>query len=149
MALKIYFGSLAADYINASGRTIKDVAAEIGNTPENMFSKWRTGRWTYIAESKLRKVIEVVARRDQAKRVNLQIAFLIDMTLEEYRPLIDISPASGKSEGAPELAGQRWSPGVRAKIEAIGAAYARDKDFMRMADQMAEWAVSINQKAPK
>jgi hypothetical protein len=149
MALKIYFGSLATEYITASGRTIQDVAEEIGNTPKNQFYKWRSGKWTYIAEAKLRRVIDVVARRDRDKRVNLQIAYLIDMMADEFRPLIDITPRTGEAEGNPLLTGQRWSPTLREKLEAIGAAYSRDRDFMRMADNMGEWAKGINAKAGK
>ena len=35
----------------------------------------------------------------------------------------------------------------RSRLEAIGSAYARDKNFMRMADQLGEWAIAINKDA--
>jgi hypothetical protein len=148
MALKIFFGSLATDYIAQQGREIKDVAEAIGKTPSNQFSKWKTGKWTYIPEKKLARVIDEIARKDREKRVSLMIAYLIDMTPEAFRPLIDIGPKTGDDATDVGLAG-RWSPNLRAKLEAIGAAYARDKDFMRMADQLGEWAVSINNRAEK
>lgn len=147
MALKIYFGSLAADYIADSGRNVKEVAEALPNTPANQFSKWKTGRWTYIAEKKLLQLVDIIARNDRQKRVNLIIAYVIDMTPEAYRPLIDIKPRSGESEDAAGLTGNRWSPTLRAKIEAIGEAYGRDPDFMNMADQLGRWAATINKRA--
>jgi hypothetical protein len=143
MALKIFFGSLATDYIAQQGRNINDVAAALPKTPPNQFSKWKTGKWTYIAEKKLIRIIDEVARKDREKRVSLMIAYLIDMTPEVFRPLIDIAPKSGEADGVPALTGN-WSPSLRARLEAIGAAYGRDKHFMRMADQLGEWAKAIN-----
>lgn len=147
MALKIMFGSLAADYITDSGREIKDVAEEIGKTPANQFSKWKTGKWTYIAEKKLLRIIDVIARRDRQRAVNLMIAYLWDMCPEAFRHVIDIKPRVGESEMNAQLAGQKWTPALRARLEAIGSAYARDKNFMRMADQLGEWAGVINKGA--
>jgi len=146
MALKIMFGSLAVDYITDSGRELKDVAEAIGKTPANQFSKWKSGKWTYIAERKLLRIIDEIARRDRAKAVNLMMAYLIDMCPEAYRHAIDIKPVVGESDTDAVLSGQRWTPSLRARLEAIGAAYARDKDFMRMADQMGEWASVINRR---
>lgn len=148
MANKIFFGSLATDYITESGREIQQVAASIPKTPANQFSKWKNGKWTYIAERKLVQVIEAVARTDRSKRVNLMIAYLVDMTPEQFRPWIDIAPKLTADESAQDsLAGKKWSPSLRAKVEAIGDAYARDEDFMRMADQLGKWADAINKRA--
>jgi hypothetical protein len=146
MALKIFFGSLAVDYITEQGRDIKAVAESIGKTPPNQFSKWKAGKWTYIAEKKLVRIIDEIARKDREKRVSLMIAYLIDMTPEIFRPLIDITPKSGSSDESGSLS-DKWSPSLRAKLEAIAAAYARDPDFMRMADQLGVWAVAINKRA--
>jgi hypothetical protein len=147
MALKIYFGSLATDYIAESGRTIADVAETIGKTPANQFSKWKAGKWTYIAERKLLRVIDEIAGRDRDRRVNLMIAYLIDMTPEVFRPLIDIKPRSGDaSANDAGLIGSKWSPSLRAKLEAIAAAYGRDADFKRMVDNIGEWSVGVNRR---
>lgn len=148
MALKIMFGNLATDYIQESGREIKDVAEEIGKTPSNQFSKWKAGKWTYIAERKLLRIIEVIARRDRERSVNLMMAYLIDMCPETYRHVIDISPRVGESVMNATLAGQSWTPTLRAKLEAIGAAYARDRHFMGMVDKVGEWAGAINKEKP-
>jgi hypothetical protein len=149
MALKIYFGGLAVEYVNASGRTIKEVAELIGKTPENQFSKWKMGKWSYIAEEKLLRVIDVVAGKDREKRVALMVAYLIDQTPDVFRPLIDITPRSGAETGKPELTGQRWTPELRRKLEAIGSAYGRDEDLMHIIDTATKWSVRINEKAAK
>lgn len=144
MAKKIFFGSLAADYIAESGREIQEVAASIPKTPANQFSKWKTGKWTYIAERKLVQVIEAVTR-DRQKRINLMIAYLVDMTPEEFRPWLDIVPKLGGEAPTEDLSGKHWSPSLRAKLEAIGDAYGRDENFMRMAEQLAKWAGKVNE----
>jgi len=147
MAQKIYFGQLATDYIAESGRSVREIARQIPSTPDNQFSKWKWGKWETIPEEKLTKVIDVVAGKDREKRVNLMIAYLIDQTPDRYRPLIDITPKSGASEGKPELAGQRWAPDLLAKLEAMGAAYGRDEDFRILCDSLGKWAAHINEKA--
>jgi hypothetical protein len=149
MALKIYFGSLAFDYIVGSGRLVADVAESIGNTPANQFSKWKAGKWTYIADRKLVRVIDAVAGKDRTKRTALMIGYLIDMTPEPFRPLLNIVPRTGESDDEEQLLSQKWSPSLRRKLEAIAAAYARDDDFRRMADQLGEWAKAINARAEK
>jgi hypothetical protein len=149
MALKIFFGSLATDYINEQGRDAGAVADAIGGTSRTQFSKWKAGQWTYIAEDKLVRIILEVAGRDRKKQVNLMIAYLIDMTPEMFRPFIDIVPKTADEKPEPGISAKRWSPAVRAKVEAIGDAYARDADFMRMANQVAEWAKAINARAKK
>ena len=148
MALKIFFGSLATDYIIDSGRTVADVAESIGKTPANQFSKWKNGRWTYIAEKKLLRIIEEICHRDREKRVALMIAYLIDMTPEVFRPLIDIKPVTGDATAHDAgLTGGKWSPTLRAKVEAIAAAYGRDPDFKRMADGLSDFAEAVNKRA--
>lgn len=146
---KIFFGSLATDYIRESGRELNDIAAKVDKLSANQFAKWRKGEWTYIPEGKLVAMIDEIAQRDRSKRVSLMIAYLIDHTPDIFRPLIDITPKTGEAEGKPELAGQRWSPSLRAKLEAIGRAYAKDEQFMKMADQLGQWAASINRAAEK
>ncbi len=149
MALKIYFGSLATDYIAESGRTVADVAEVIGKTPANQFSKWKNGKWTYIAERKLLRVIDAIAGRDRDRRVNLMISYLIDMTPEVFRPLIDITPRTGDATAHHGGLGDKWSPSLRAKVEAIAAAYGREPNFKRMADNLSEWAEAVNKQADK
>ncbi len=147
MALKIMFGNLAADYITESGRDIARVAEAIGKTPANQFSKWKSGKWTYIAEKKLIRVIDEVAGKNRHWAVSLMIGYLIDLTPESFRHVIDITPKVGQQDTSATLSGQRWTPGLRKKLEEIGAAYARDDDFMRMVDQYGKWAETINRRA--
>lgn len=149
MALKIFFGTLACDYIHESGREIKEVAALVPKTPQNQFSKWKSGQWTYIAEKKLLQLIDAVAGRDREKRAALMIAYLIDMTPEPFRPLIDIKPVSGAPDPEKPTAGMRLPSGLRDKLEEIGRAYARDADFKRMADSLGDFATAINKRADK
>lgn len=146
MALKIYFGSLAVDMIQQSGREIQLVAEAIGKTPASQFTKWKAGRWTYIAENKLLRIIDEIAGRDRSKRASLMVAYLIDMTPEVLRPLLSVTATAGDTPEDTGLTG-RWSPSLREKLMEIGAAYARDDDFMRMADQLGKWAVTINKRA--
>lgn len=145
MALKIYFGSLASDFIKDSGREIQDVAASLPKTPASQFSKWRAGKWSYIAERKLVPLIQAIAKNNKEMQAKLMIAYLIDMTPEIFRPVVDIMPRVGE-EAVEPLDGKRWSPSLRARIEAIGNAYARDDNFMRMVDQLGKWAESINKE---
>lgn len=92
MARKTFFGALAYDYITDSGRSLTEVAGLIGGTSPNQFSKWKTGMWTYIPQAKLERMIAVIAGRDQNRAAALMIAYLIDMTPEPLRHVIDIMP---------------------------------------------------------
>jgi hypothetical protein len=145
MALKIFFGQLADAYIADSGRNTITVGRALGIQP-NKFSKLKTGTWNYIAEKKLLRIIDEIAGRDRDKRSALMVAYLIDMTPEGFRPIIDIKPLAGADDDYTP-AGMRLPKGVREKLEEIGRAYVRDKDFMRMADSLSEFARGINKRA--
>lgn len=147
MALKTFFGSLACAYIADSGRTVAVVAEAIGKTPENQFSKWRNGKWTYIAEKKLIRIIDEVAGRDRDKRNALMIAYLIDMTPELFRPFIHMESRTGEEVAAPAPVGMGLPKGLPEKLEAVGRAYSRDEQFMRMADSLFGFAKAINKQA--
>jgi hypothetical protein len=148
MALKIMFGSLAADYIRDSGREIGRVAEEIGRTPANQFSKWRNGRWTYIAESKLVRIIDIIAKKDQGKRAALMCAYLIDMSPDPLRHLIAVRPLIDDEKPKVKL-GEDWTPSMRERLEDMARAYAQDAMFMEQMDMMGRMAKRINAKAPK
>lgn len=145
MANKIFFGTLAFEMIQDSGRTVVQVAEAIGKTPQNQFSKWKAGKWTYIAPPKLRRIIDEVAGRDREKRVALQIAYLIDMTLDEFRPLVDIVPKTG-SETTQAVFGDTMVPGLREKLEEMGKAYPQDGNFAKLCETMFGIARGINSR---
>lgn len=142
--MKIYFGSVAYDMIAQSGREIQQVAEEIGKTPGSQFTKWKSGRWTYIAEAKLMRLIDVIAGKDREKRAALAVAYLIDMTPEALRPLLSVKSVSADTATEDTGLAGRMSPALREKLEDIGNAYAKDENFMRLVDQLGKWAKSIN-----
>lgn len=144
--IKVYFGQLVMEYIKEEGKLAKDVAEKVGRTPASQFSKWSHGRWTYIEPKKLQRIVEAVTSNRQ-KRVNLIVAYLVDMTPAPFRPFIDVKPRMLEENPADtNLMQKRWSLALRSKIEAIGEAYAKDTDFMRMVDNLATWAETLRKR---
>lgn len=143
-ALKVLFGNMVHEYAREGGRTLEEVASKVKGTPASQFTRWKSGKWGFIENDKLVKLVRATTD-DQEKQSNLIIAYLIDMTPIEFRPMIDIGlrgQVKGGTNTANELSGS-WSQDIRRKIEAIGKAYTKDEDFQRMVDQMASWGRRI------
>jgi hypothetical protein len=147
MTLKTMFGNLLVEYIKDEGRLAQDVAAKVGKTPANQFSKWRKGEWTYIAHEKLVRLINC-ATPNREKRVNLMVAYLIDQTPEEFKPWVNVTPRM--TEEAPDATlSKPWEKPLRAKLELIARAYSKNQDFMRMADNLGTWAEGVLREEAK
>jgi hypothetical protein len=143
-ARKVMFGSLCSSIAQEEGKTLQEIAAKVGGTPASQFTRWKRGDWTAIEHGKLVKIAKAVTD-DRRRQTDLIIAYLVDLTPVEFRPQIDIGQRGevlhGKSTSE-ELSGP-WSQDIRKKLEAIGAAYSKDADFMKMVDTMASWARRI------
>ncbi|HEX2099116.1 MAG TPA: hypothetical protein VHF69_00550 [Candidatus Synoicihabitans sp.] len=147
---KVFFGTLAHEYVRENNEVVPDVARRIKGVPVvttiGQFTKWKTGRWQSIPEKKLMQVIEAITS-DPRKQAHLIIAYLVDMTPLRLRPYIDLG-LHGQVQGGRSAASfdGEWSADVRRKLEAIGNAYLRSDDFRRMVDNMSGWARRINEE---
>jgi transcriptional regulator with XRE-family HTH domain len=132
------FGNMLHAYARGNGLTFAELGKRVGVSP-TLFSKWKGGRWDTIPEDMLVRVIEAVTK-DPAERGRLMMAYLLDITPDRYRGLIEVAQVADKQSALGPLS----NPGIRPNLEAVAAAYTRDDDFKRMCDTVFGWAKRIN-----
>lgn len=135
---KSSFGALAVDMIERSGRTVKEVAAKLPNTPASQFTRWKKGLWTYIPPEKLEMIVKAITD-DPREQCDLIIAYRHDVTPMFYRPMLldhqkGEAPISITSGEAP------WRDPLRRRLDVLAQAYELNNDFALMLDNIVGWA---------
>jgi len=141
---KVYFGTLCEAKIIDSGRTVKEVAAKLPNTPASQFYKWKRGLWAEIPPEKLTQVVELIAD-DPREQADLIIAYLRDMTPIKFRPTI----VCGQKGEMPPDTEQAWNDPMRRRLDVMSEAYDKNSDFAAMVDQLIHWAKRLTADGAK
>lgn len=143
---KRLFGDMCAVKIEDSGRTVREVAKTIPNTPSTQFTRWKKGLWTYIPADKLEQICKTVCPDDFRGQLDLITAYLTDLTPGCYRPSLLIGQ-KGENEGMglkPLVGpGSNWSEEMRQRLDSVAAAYLLDDEFANMVNQLSAWGKRI------
>lgn len=141
---KSSFGALAVDMIERSGRTVKEVAEKLPNTPASQFTRWKKGLWTYIPPDKLELIARAITD-DPREQCDLIMAYRHDVTPMFYRPML-LDHQKGEAPVSITDGEAAWRDPMRRRLDVLGEAYELNSDFAAMLDNMVGWAKRLVKK---
>jgi hypothetical protein len=147
VSAKTSFGALAAAKIEESGRTVKEVAAKLDNTPASQFTRWKKGLWTYIDPEKLVQVVKEISD-DPREQADLILAYIHDMTPLPFRPSL-LHGQKGEMPHSITAGEAAWSDPMRRRLDVLAEAYELNPDFAAMVDQLVNWGKRLKKEAKK
>tara|TARA_R110002050_G_scaffold191532_11_gene326355 strand:- start:2677 stop:3129 length:453 start_codon:yes stop_codon:yes gene_type:complete len=137
------FGSVLHQIAKDNGMTLAELGKAAG-IDDTIISKWKSSRWGTIPEKTFADVVAAACRTSE-QRVALYMAYTMAMLPKEAQPFVEITPKAfmKKQEDMRGLVGT-WGAELRVKLQRIGDAFGKDRDFDRMFNSLAGWAKSVN-----